>query len=58
MMMKYHQITCKQKKYKSRANNDELSPNYLQNASQIIASYEQNIKKSQWQIISTILADH
>ena len=38
---KNHQATSKLK-----ANNDELSPNYLQNASQIIASYEQNIRKS------------
>ena len=29
-----------------RGNNDELSVNYLQNASQIIASYEQNITNS------------
>ena len=36
-----HQATSKLK-----ANNDELSPNYLQNASQIIASHEQNIRKS------------
>ena len=36
---KHHQATSKLK-----ANNDELSLNYLQNASQIIASYEQNIK--------------
>ena len=38
---KNHQATSKLK-----ANNDESSPNYLQNASQIIASYEQNIRKS------------
>ena len=35
---KNHQATSTLK-----ADNDELSPNYLQNASQIIASYEQNI---------------
>ena len=36
---KNHQATSKLK-----ANNDGFSANYLQNASQIIASYEQNIK--------------
>ena len=38
---KNHQATSTLK-----ADNDELYPNYLQNASQIIASYEQNIRKS------------
>ena len=38
---KNHQATSKLK-----ASNDELSPNYLQHASQIIASYEQNGGKS------------
>ena len=38
---KNHQATSK-----SKANNDELSVNYLQNASQLLASYEHNIRKS------------
>ena len=38
---KNHQATSKLK-----ANDDQLSPNYLQNASQTIASHEQNIRKS------------
>ena len=42
------QITNKnnQATRKLKANNDGLSVNYLQNASQLIASYEQNIIKS------------